>query len=112
VQSLLISRFVKATTFRYITDAITPEEALELLKRNESGKKAREAEVTKRGYPAYTTSVGADAADDLRRGQLIRSIIDNPANMPKDRKPIDPESIKGKNAGPTGCVLMIDANRS
>ncbi len=42
---------------------------------------------------------------------LIRSIIDNPANMPKDRKPIDPKSIANKNAGPTGCVLMVDANR-
>lgn len=51
-------RFVRATTFRYITDAITPEEALELLKRAEGGKKAREEEVIKRGYPAYTTSAG------------------------------------------------------
>jgi hypothetical protein len=55
--------------------------------------------------------VGADAQDDLRRGTLIRSIIDNPDNMPKDRKPITKESIEGKNAGPTGCVLMVDANR-
>ena len=54
--------------------------------------------------------VGADAQDDLRRGLLIRSIIDNPDNMPKDKK-IDPASIANKNAGPTGCVLMVDANR-
>lgn len=54
--------------------------------------------------------VGADVDDDLRRGLLIRSIIDDPANMPKDRT-IDPASIDGKNAGPTGCVLMVDANR-
>jgi L-fuconate dehydratase len=31
--------------------------------------------------------------------------------MPKDRAPIDPASIAGKNAGPTGCVLMVDANQ-
>ncbi|OWZ61029.1 hypothetical protein AYX15_06747, partial [Cryptococcus neoformans] len=132
--------FVKATSFRYITDALTPAEALEILKSKESGKAAREAEVKKRGYPAYTTSVGwlgysdekvrrltkeslaqgfnhfklkvgADPEDDLRRGRLIRSIIDDPANMPKDRKPIDPASIANKNAGPTGCVLMVDANQ-
>jgi L-fuconate dehydratase len=42
---------------------------------------------------------------------LIRSIIDDPANMPAGRK-IDPASIEGKNAGPTGCVLMVDANRA
>lgn len=51
-------RFVKATSFRYITDAITKEEALALLKEKEATKKAREEEVIKRGYPAYTTSVG------------------------------------------------------
>lgn len=31
--------------------------------------------------------------------------------MPKDRKPVDPATIEGKNAGPTGCVLMVDANQ-
>lgn len=131
--------FVKATCFRYITDAINQEQALELLKKLEPTKKEREAEVTKVGYPAYTTSVGwlgysdekverltkealqqgfnhfklkvgADPEDDLRRGRLIRSIIDNPANMPAGRK-IDPKTIVGKNAGPTGCVLMVDANQ-
>jgi L-fuconate dehydratase len=50
--------FVKATCFRYITDFITKEEALALLKSKEAGKKAREEEVIRRGYPAYTTSVG------------------------------------------------------
>ncbi|WVR05016.1 hypothetical protein IAU60_002028 [Kwoniella sp. DSM 27419] len=131
--------FVKATSFRYITDAINQEEALALLKEKEAGKKAREEEVTKRGYPAYTTSVGwlgysdekvvrltkealsqgfnhfklkvgADPEDDLRRGRLIRSIIDDKANLPKDRV-IDPATIEGKNAGPAGCVLMVDANQ-
>lgn len=50
--------FVSTVSFKYITDAITKEEALALLKKNEAGKKAREEEVIKRGYPAYTTSVG------------------------------------------------------
>jgi L-fuconate dehydratase len=49
-------RFVKCTAFRYCTDFITPEEALEMLKKRESGKQRREAEVLKDGYPAYTTS--------------------------------------------------------
>jgi L-fuconate dehydratase len=51
-------RFVKATSFRYITDALTKQEALEILKKNESTKQARIAEVREKGYPAYTTSVG------------------------------------------------------
>ena len=54
----LTNRFVKAASFRYITDAITKEEAIALLRKNESTKKAREEEVIQKGYPAYTTSVG------------------------------------------------------
>jgi len=57
--------------------------------------------------------VGADQADDLRRGKLIRSIIDDPQYLPSGSKPRDPngEDLRGKNAGPTGAVLMIDANQ-
>lgn len=39
-----------ATVFRYITDALTREEALAMLKAKESGKREREAIVTKDGY--------------------------------------------------------------
>ena len=52
------SRYVKAMSWRYISDAITRDEALAMLKAKEATKKEREAEVKKRGYPAYTTSVG------------------------------------------------------
>lgn len=45
-------------SWRYISDAITKDEALAMLKAKEATKKEREAEVKKRGYPAYTTSVG------------------------------------------------------
>jgi len=57
--------------------------------------------------------VGADQADDLRRGKLIRSIIDDPQYLPSGSKPRNPngEDLRGKNAGPTGAVLMIDANQ-
>ena len=57
--------------------------------------------------------VGADQADDVRRGMLIRSIIDDPQFLPPGVKPRDPncEELRGKNAGPTGAVLMIDANQ-
>lgn len=57
--------------------------------------------------------VGADQANDLRRGKIIRSIIDDPQYLPAGSEPRDPNStsLKRKNAGPTGAVLMIDANQ-
>lgn len=54
--------------------------------------------------------VGIDRDADLRRCQMVRKIIDDPANMPEGWN-VDPKAIEGKNAGPTGCVLMVDANR-
>ena len=45
--------------FRYITDALTPAEALDDPAPATSRRKAaREAEMRQRGYPAYTTSTG------------------------------------------------------
>lgn len=131
---------VNATAFRYITDVLTREEALEMLEAKEAGKREREALVTKVGYPAYITSagwlgysdekvsrltkealasgfnhfkmkVGADLKDDLRRGKMIRSIIDDPENYPSGFKDPSSPELAGKNAGPTGAVLMIDANQ-
>jgi L-fuconate dehydratase len=40
---------VKSATFRYITDAITPDEALAILKAREATKKEREAIVRSQG---------------------------------------------------------------
>lgn len=46
------------TTYIDITDAITPEQALELLRSKQAGKAERLEKLKQRGYPAYTTSVG------------------------------------------------------
>lgn len=95
---------VRCVDFRYITDAITPDEALALLRRWEPSKPRREAEMLRDGFPAYTTSagwlgytdeklralcrravsagwthlkmkVGRDLAEDLRRARIVREEI-------------------------------------
>ena len=53
---------VSCIDFRYITDALTPQEALSILEKNESTKAEREARLLGDGYPAYTTSVAWLAA--------------------------------------------------
>src|SRR6187455_697803 len=52
------AQIVSSIDFRYITDALTPDEAIDLLERQAPGKAEREAELLRTGYPAYTTSVG------------------------------------------------------
>ena len=95
---------VRCVDFTYITDAITPAEALKMLKEKESSKQERIAKLEKDGYPAYTTSagwlgysddkmrrlcreakeagfdhmkikVGSDLQDDMRRAAIIREEI-------------------------------------
>lgn len=70
-------------------------------------------EAVAKGFNHFKMKVGSDFAADLRRGKLIRSIIDDPQYLPKDGDPQCPNSpgLRGKNAGPTGAVLMIDANQ-
>ncbi|WP_316750612.1 L-fuconate dehydratase [Streptomyces herbicida] len=95
---------VRQMDFRYITDALTPEEALDLLRRGRDGAAQRRARLLERGFPAYTTSagwlgydddkltrlaaqavadgfrqiklkVGADLDDDVRRCRVARSVV-------------------------------------
>src|SRR4051812_21204266 len=49
---------VAAVDFRYITDAITAEEAVDLLRAAAPGRDERELVLRTQGYPAYTTSAG------------------------------------------------------
>ena len=66
---------VRCVDFRYITDAITPDEALEILRKNEGTKAAREAEMLEEGYPAYTTSAGWLGYGDEKLRRLCREAI-------------------------------------
>src|SRR6201984_510941 len=49
---------VACIDFRYIDDALTPDEALDLLRRNEQTRPEREQILLPEGFPAYTTSAG------------------------------------------------------
>ena len=97
-------QIVDLVDFRYISDALTPGEALALLQAAAHGKAARMETLLARGYPAYTTSpgwlgysdeklarlakeavaegfrtikikVGRDLADDVRRCRIARQAI-------------------------------------
>jgi L-fuconate dehydratase len=61
--------------FRYLTDALTPGEALEMLERAVPGRREREAELRRDGYPAYTTSVGWLGYDDDKIRRLCREAL-------------------------------------
>jgi L-fuconate dehydratase len=68
-------QIVSCIPFRHITDALTPDEAQDILKRNESAKAAREQEMLSTGYPAYTTSAGWLGYPDEEVRGLVREGI-------------------------------------
>ncbi len=49
---------VNLVDFRYLTDALTPHEALEILRSAQAGRERRTADLLDNGYPAYTTTPG------------------------------------------------------
>lgn len=65
---------VRCIDFRYITDALTPSEAIELLRKLEPTKAARIAEMQRDGYPSYTTSAGWLGYDDDKLRRLCRDL--------------------------------------
>lgn len=116
VSQLSSHEIIRCIDFSYISDVLTPEEALNILQNLESSKTERIKNLYKNGYQAYSTSagwlgfsdeklillskqlvkegwkhlklkVGLNLEDDLRRASLVRDII-------------------GKN-----CKLMFDANQ-
>jgi L-fuconate dehydratase len=117
VADMTPEQIVACVDFRYLSDAVTPDEALAILRRMQPVRGERETEMLRDGYPAYITSagwmgypdekiralcrealaagwtrfkikVGRDAAENARRCALVRQEI-------------------GED-----CVLMIDANQA
>jgi len=70
-------QIVAAIDFRYISDALTPEEALSILKSAESSKAANEKILLDSGVPAYTTSPGWLGYTDEKMLALTSKAIDD-----------------------------------
>jgi L-fuconate dehydratase len=104
---------VRLIDFRYIDDALPPDRALARLTELAATRGSREAQLSRDGYPAYTTSVGwlgypddkirrlcrealeqgwtafklkvgADIDDDLRRARIVREEIGPELTMALD----------------------------
>ncbi|MCA8998137.1 MAG: L-fuconate dehydratase, partial [Planctomycetaceae bacterium] len=67
---------VRCVDFRYISDAITPEEAVEMLSRLESTRQERISALEAQGYPSYTTSAGWLGYSDDKLRQLCRDCLE------------------------------------
>jgi L-fuconate dehydratase len=102
--------------FRYLTDALTPDEALAILRAAEPGKAERIAELERNGYPCYTTSAGWLGYGDEKLRRLCREAVEagfNHVKMKVGRDLADDIrrlTIAREVLGPDR-LLMIDANQ-
>ncbi len=77
------SEIVDLIDFRYLTDAITPEEALAILERAVPGREERESTLLANGYPAYTTTPGWLGYSDEKLVRLAREAVADGFSMIK-----------------------------
>jgi L-fuconate dehydratase len=66
---------VRCLDFRFVTDALTPDEAVAMLRRAAPGKAAREREMLEKGYPGYTTAPGWLGYTEEKMRRLAREAV-------------------------------------
>src|SRR6266852_4173885 len=104
-------QLVACIDFRYLSDALTPAEALELLQRAAEGKVAREAEMRRAGFPAYTTGAGWSGYSEEKMRQLCREALAQGWRHFKLKVGLSPEEdllrarVMREEIGPD-CTLM------
>jgi L-fuconate dehydratase len=69
-------QIVACIDFRYIKDALTPDEAVALLRAQAPTRAQRVAEMERDGYPTYTTSAGWLGYSDDKLRTLCRSLME------------------------------------
>jgi len=111
--------FVRCIDFRYITDAITPEEAVKMLEEMESTKAERIGDAERsRAVPAYTTSAGwLGYGEDKMKHLLHETLAEGykhfklkvGGSVSEDRRRLGvAREVIGYDKG---NVLMVDANQ-
>lgn len=110
-------QFINCIDFRYLSDVLSKEEALQMVKANQKDKQQRINFLKNKGYPSYTTSagwlgysddklrrlaknavdegfqhiklkVGQDIADDIRRCKIAREVIGDDVKLMIDANQI------------------------
>jgi L-fuconate dehydratase len=109
-------QIVSLIDFRYLEDALTPQEALDLLRAARPGRDERIAELERSGYPAYTTTPGWIGYSDEKLVQLSRQAVSDGFGQVKLKVGADLEvdarrlSLARNAVGP-GIRIAVDANQ-
>jgi L-fuconate dehydratase len=109
-------QLVSCIDFRYISDVLSPAEALELLQRQVPTRAEREEHMRRQGFPAYTTGAGWSGYSDEQMRALCRAALREGWRHFKLKVGLGVERdrhrarIMREEIGPD-CTLMMDANQ-
>jgi L-fuconate dehydratase len=114
--ALTPEEIVGCVDWRYLSDALTPEEALGILRAAEDGKAERTAAVEEAGYPAYTTSPGWLGYDDAKVVRLAKAAVADGYTQIKLKVGADLEDDRRRFAAARAAVgpevrIAVDANQ-
>lgn len=76
VNEMTSEEIVRCLDFRYLTNALTPQEAYDILEKTREGRDERLQLLLARGYPAYTTSAGWLGYSDDKLRSLCREAVE------------------------------------
>ncbi|WP_369245406.1 enolase C-terminal domain-like protein [Streptomyces sp. R41] len=102
--------------FRYLSDALTPDEALTVLRAAEPGRARRTEQLIKDGYPAYTSTPGWLGYDDAKLVRLAEHAVADGFTQIKLKVGVDIEEdvrrmrLARKAVGPD-VRIAVDANQ-
>ncbi len=110
---------VRCIDFRYITDVVTPEEAVEMLQRTQKGKEERIKEALEnKAVPAYSTSPGWLAFSGDRMKEVLHETIAQGFTVFKFKVGTSVEADRARLKAvrdvlgyDNGYQIMIDANQ-
>nr|WSW70175.1 fuconate dehydratase [Streptomyces sp. NBC_00995] len=107
---------VSLVDFRYLTDALTPEEALAILRAAEPGRAERAKRLRAEGYPAYTTSPGWLGYSDDKLVRLAKEAVADGFTQIKLKVGGDiGDDVRrlalARDAVGTGVRIAVDANQ-
>jgi L-fuconate dehydratase len=117
VASMSPAQIAGCIDFRYLSDALTREEAIDIMSRLAPTRAAREAELRRDGYPAYITSAGWLGYPEEKVRRLCRESIAagwTRFKMKVGRVDADNQSraaLMREEIGPDAW-LMMDANQA
>jgi len=102
--------------FRYLSDALTRDEALAILRAARRSRAQREQELLASGYPAYATSPGWLGYDDARLARLARKAAADGFGLIKLKVGADLEDDRrrlriAREAVSPGIRIAVDANQ-